>query len=244
LIKNPQKDVLIKIFKSKNCGMCGFKKCRQFINALISEKVQIDKCNIISDIEKGVVLKILGKKIDEEKGSFAVIACSGGIECKDKMDYKGINKCLYAQDKFDGNKECKWGCLGFGDCVAACPFYAIALNSETGLPVIDLNKCTGCGECIKSCPKGLIKIIPANFKYYVLCSSHERGQNVKKSCNKGCISCGICMRVCPVKDIVIENNLAVIKYKNCNNCGICFHKCPTKSIRERQILKQEQEKTV
>jgi Na+-translocating ferredoxin:NAD+ oxidoreductase subunit B len=230
---NSEKEALIKIFKKKNCGICGFKKCRRFAGALLKGKADINKCSMLSESEKTVVLKILGKNTPDEYGQTAVIMCNGGIKSKNNMDYTGIKKCYMSDDIFEGSKECKWGCLGYGDCVSACPFNAISFTKEGEVPLIDQKKCTGCGECLVSCPKQLIKLVPDKFKFAVLCSSKYRGQNVKNICDTGCISCGICVRICQPKDIILENNVAKIKYVNCNNCSICFHKCPTKSIREK-----------
>lgn len=47
--------------------------------------------------------------------------------------------------------------------------------------------------------------------------------------NDSCTGCGICMKVCPVKNIKIENNRP-IWLNHCENCIACFSWCPQKSI--------------
>jgi len=46
-------------------------------------------------------------------------------------------------------------CNACAQCVAACPFTAISMQSK---PIINENICKGCGICIKSCPVGAITI--------------------------------------------------------------------------------------
>ena len=65
---------------------------------------------------------------------------------------------------YGGETGCSYGCLGCGDCVAACQFAAIHMNPETGLPEVDEEKCTACGACAKACPKSIIEIRPQGKK--------------------------------------------------------------------------------
>jgi heterodisulfide reductase subunit A len=48
-------------------------------------------------------------------------------------------------------------CTGCGDCVAACPFAAIALHGEVAL--VDAAGCKGCGACAPVCPEGAIDLL-------------------------------------------------------------------------------------
>ena len=75
-------------------------------------------------------------------------------------------------------RGCSYGCLGCGDCVAACQFDAIHMNPETGLPEVDEEKCTACGACAKACPKSIIEIRPQGKKsrrVYVQCVNKDKG---------------------------------------------------------------------
>ncbi|MCS7228309.1 MAG: 4Fe-4S binding protein, partial [Endomicrobia bacterium] len=83
---------------------------------------------------------------------------------------------------------------------------------------------------VKSCPKKIIKLVPCSYHTHILCSSQDKGVVVKQICNVGCIGCGLCVKVCHVNDIFLQNNLAVMKYNKCDNCGACITKCPTKCI--------------
>jgi ferredoxin len=44
-----------------------------------------------------------------------------------------------------------------------------------------------------------------------------------------CKSCGICEKVCPVKNIEIINGKPLFKHK-CEQCLACIHHCPSKAL--------------
>ena len=45
-----------------------------------------------------------------------------------------------------------------------------------------------------------------------------------------CISCGMCVKVCPMQNITLENGRPVW-HGNCNTCDACYHHCPKHAIR-------------
>jgi ferredoxin len=44
-----------------------------------------------------------------------------------------------------------------------------------------------------------------------------------------CIGCGHCCKLCPVKNITMENNRPKFN-NNCELCVVCFHSCPKRAI--------------
>jgi ferredoxin len=132
-----------------------------------------------------------------------------------------------------GETGCFYGCLGCGDCVKACKFDAIKMDPQTGLPVVDQDKCTACGACAKACPRGIIELRNKNKmdrRVYVSCINKDKGPVAKKACDVACIGCGKCVKACPFEAITLENNLAYIDFEKCRLCRKCVDECPQHSI--------------
>jgi ferredoxin len=53
----------------------------------------------------------------------------------------------------------------------------------------------------------------------------DKDYNVSENCN----GCGICSKVCPVKNIEIIESRPVFKH-TCEQCMACIHLCPSKAI--------------
>ena len=248
---DPRLDKIIGLLPGSNCGACGGAGCFGFAEAVLSGKMKIDKCRISSDAAKEEIAKILGRKLEKDLKKIAVLHCNGSNKVKDKFVYKGSKDCVAANSVLGGQKECVWGCLGFGDCERVCPFGAIKMSNE-GLPVVDKDKCKACNKCVLVCPKSLFTLVPIthpvypvrNFDptkttgisngVYIACSSHDLGKDVIAVCSVGCIACRKCEQVCPVDAIHVIDNLAVIDYDKCTSCGKCVEVCPTKCIRKRE----------
>ncbi len=45
-----------------------------------------------------------------------------------------------------------------------------------------------------------------------------------------CSNNGVCVNVCPVEAITIENEKAVIDAEKCIDCGLCVDACPESAI--------------
>ena len=149
--------------------------------------------------------------------------------------YDGAKSCAIAASLYGGETGCSHGCLGCGDCVAACQFDAIHMNPETGLPEVDEEKCTACGACVKACPKAIIELRAKGKKsrrVYVSCVNKDKGAVARKACTVSCIGCGKCVKTCPFEAITLENNLAYIDYNKCKSCRKCVEVCPQHTIIE------------
>ncbi len=217
-----------------NCGACGKPGCAAFAEALQKGDAVPSGCAVSNEEARMAISEILGIDHKSKVREIATLLCNGGSRAKDKYLYRGIRSCKAATLIFGGPKECGFGCIGFGDCVEACPFDAITMGQDN-LPVVDPKKCTACGKCVKACPKNLFKLLPDKVKYYVKCSSINTGAVTAKACKSGCIGCFKCERACPEHAAKVASNLSKIDPEKCRNAGKCFEACPTKVIVKRAL---------
>jgi len=230
--QDPRLEKIHGLLPGSNCGVCGGAGCFGFAEAVLSGKLSIDACRVSGEKIKEQIAELLGKKLEKKVKLVAILHCNGGEKVKDRFLYEGIEDCVAANLVLGGQKECVWGCLGFGSCVEVCPFGAIKM-SEEGLPVVDEDKCKACNKCVQICPKKLFVLSPFEKNVYVACSSHDLGKDTKAVCPVGCIACRKCEQACPVDAIHVIDNLAVIDYNKCTSCGECVKACPMKTIRIR-----------
>lgn len=216
-----------------NCGGCGFAGCDAFAKAVVESGAPTSGCVAGGAGCAAVIAKIMGAAAEATKPKVAIVACQGTTDCaKDKGQYSGVRTCRGAQLVCNGTKVCAFGCIGFGDCVAACPFGALSMGSD-GIPKVDYNKCVGCAKCVAACPKKLITLHEKDTKGAIaLCSSHsEEKAQIRKDCSRGCFKCGLCVKKCPQGCIDLSSGIPTIDYSKCNNCGTCVAACPDKVLK-------------
>ena len=230
---DPKLEEVIATLPGTNCGACGKAGCMGFAEALSKGEIDLNSCAVCDPKSREAIAEILSLSLKEKVKMVAVLHCQGGNKVKDKFLYQGMKDCIAANLVLGGHKNCDWGCLGFDTCVKACPFDAITMDKDSGLPVIDESKCTACGNCVDICPKHLFSLVPVASNIYIACTSHDIGKIVMQVCGVGCIACRKCEEVCPLGAITVVNNLAMIDYSKCNGCLECVKVCPTKCIRER-----------
>lgn len=227
--EDPRIQEIIELLPGANCGSCGYAGCSGFAQALLEGKAQVANCPASSDENRLKIAKILGIDFVEAERMVAVIHCQGTFsKAAKRYIYDGIASCRAAHRILGGDKFCKYGCLGFGDCVKACPFGASEIRD--GVSYVNSELCVGCGKCVEVCPRSLIRLLPKSQQVFILCSSHDKGAIVRKICQVGCIACRRCERACPYGAIEVKDNLARIITEKCRNCGVCAKVCPTSSI--------------
>lgn len=234
--EDPRIDEVEKMLPGANCGGCGFAGCRGMADALVkNDDISALFCPVGGgDTMKGIAA-YLGKAAPEKEPMVATVRCGGVCDKRPRTNtFDGAKSCAVASSLYVGETACAYGCLGYGDCVAACAFDAIHINPETGIAEVDAEKCTACGACVKACPKKIIELRkkwPKGRAVYVGCVSKDKGAVVMKACKAGCIGCGKCEKVCAFGAITIENNLAYIDSQKCKLCRKCVNECPTDAIK-------------
>ena len=166
---------------------------------------------------------------ETDKMTTAVILCSGVSNvAPEESEYQGYQSCMAAKRVFGGPKACKYGCIGLGDCVQACPQNAISICN--GLAKIDKEKCNGCGICLEICPQDIIRIYPRSQRVVAACNSKDSPEIRSDFCKVACTACGKCVETCPFKAIQIKVGIAKIDPNKCVSCGKCAEVCPQNLI--------------
>lgn len=233
--EDPRIDQVEKVMPGANCGGCGFAGCRAFAQSCVQEG-NLDKnfCPVGGNETMKQVAAVLGIEVAQKAPMVAVVRCNGNCDNRPRVNkYEGYHSCRVEAALYSGETACPYGCLGCGDCVAACKFGALSMDPETGLPVVDEEKCTSCGACVKACPKGIIELRnkgPRGMRVWVDCVNKDKGAVARKACKAACIGCGKCAKVCTHEAIVVENNVAYIDYSKCRLCTKCVDECPTGAI--------------
>lgn len=228
---DPKFDQILAVLPGANCGACGFPGCSGYADAL-SKKADLE-INLCTPGGPDVVKKIgsiLGRTGEAKLKMVAKVFCLGddAIALKD-YEFNGEEDCTAVSVLFDGERKCKYGCVGRGNCIRVCPVGAIKRDKYNRI-WIDANECIGCEKCVAVCPKYVIKMVPINGGYFVACSSKDPGKIVKQICKKGCIGCKICEKQASPDRIKVDNNLAVVNYQSDIDLYQAALKCPADVI--------------
>ena len=233
--EDPRIDQVTEVLPGANCGGCGYAGCRALAEACVkADSLDGLLCPVGGNETMEKVAAILGMEASAAEPMVAVVRCNGNCEARPRTsEFNGTRNCRIMHACYVGETACPFGCLGCGDCVEACQFGALSINPETGLPVVDEDKCTACGKCTKACPRGLIELRKKGVdgaKMVVLCRNKDKGAVARKACKNACIGCGKCQTVCGFDAIKVENNLAYIDAEKCALCRECESACPTGAI--------------
>jgi len=228
---DPRELEILDVLSGANCGACGYPGCSAYAKAVANGEASPALCTPGGQGTIDKIAAIMGVAAEQAVPQVAVVVCQGdNRKAKSKYQYLGIQDCNAAQKLAGGPKTCPGGCLGLGTCVRACPFGAIEITAD-GLAVISRDKCTGCQKCVAVCPRQVIKMSPRVATVHVLCNSHDKGAEVRKYCEVGCIACQICKKSAP-DAYQIEGLLAQVVYEHHDQAAVAVAKCPTKCIRD------------
>ncbi len=195
-----------------NCGGCGYVGCADYASAVVSGEAEPNLCGPGGADCARRIASILGIEAGETWPIRAIVHCSATADQRlGRTPYTGEKTCASANLVSD-IQGCIYGCLGYGDCEAACPYDAIHVID--GLARVDYEKCTGCRQCVLTCPRNIITVAPfkQNRILAVGCSNREQGPAVKEVCSVGCIGCKACVR--PSGGLIsMKDGLPVIDYE-------------------------------
>lgn len=214
-----------------NCGACGYKGCDDYAAAVAEGTAEPSLCVPGAEDTARELSELLGVEIETPDDVVAYVHCNGHCDATvKKANYSGISTCRAASMLYGGPDACRFGCLGLGDCAAACPSNAICLRD--GIAHVDTALCIGCGLCTTVCPKHIISLIPQETEAVVACSNTDKPADARKACKNACIGCRKCEKVCEEHAITVVDNLARIDYTKCKGCGKCAEVCPTGAMKQ------------
>ncbi len=129
--EDPKIGEIEEILPGANCGGCGLSGCHAFAvecaNATTMEGLN---CAGIDDAGMKKIADIVGLTPVETEKRVAIIKCSASCENRDPQNhYDGVRSCAIEAALYQGESDCIYGCLGCGDCVKACPFGAMTINT-------------------------------------------------------------------------------------------------------------------
>jgi len=219
------------VLPGANCGGCGYVGCVDYAEALVAGGVEANLCGPGAAACVSQIAEILGVDAVQSFPYRAVIHCAAGYADRlGRTEYRGERTCV-AANLIAGVQGCTYGCLGMGDCSRACKYGAIEIVD--GLARIDYDACIGCKVCAAVCPRSIISMVP--FKQermlVVQCSNLDRGPEVKKVCNLGCIGCTACTKQAEV--VEMDGFLPVIDYtayESVEELDAALGKCPRATL--------------
>ncbi|MBK5144803.1 ferredoxin-type protein NapF [Budviciaceae bacterium BWR-B9] len=110
-------------------------------------------------------------------------------------------------------------CNGCGECVSACPYGIIAMNSGKAELQIEYADCDFCHKCADVCQTGALEsqVTPdTGLKPVVGTSCLGRMDNY----------CRLCVMSCPQQAIAFDSfNQVIVDEVRCNGCGKCKLAC-------------------
>jgi len=210
VFEDPRIDSVQGLLPGSNCGACGLPGCRMFAEAAVAGQIEPAECRVGGPETAATVAAFLGIEAGEREKEVARLLCAGGTDVAVQMaQYVGYPSCQSAAAVAGGGKGCRYGCLGFGDCQLVCDFDAIVM-SPTGLPIVDVDKCTSCGDCVEICPKHILVLLPVSQHLLVQCKSELEGDGILDLCRRACTACGKCVADAPPGLLMMQNNLPVL----------------------------------
>lgn len=119
-------------------------------------------------------------KLHEKSEFRALVMCSCNKDTVLKRTNFNENySCFMIINKYGTGMDCKYACIGLGDCAKVCTQNAIVIKNKTA---VITNNCCGCGKCIEVCPQKIIKLVPKTTKSMILCNNNSA--ECLTSCNK------------------------------------------------------------
>ena len=136
-----REEAIVGVLPGNNCGGCGYAGCSGLAAAIVKGDAPVNGCPVGGAPVAAKVGEIMGVAAEEGTKQVAFVKCAGTCEkAGHDYEYTGVEDCAaMAFIPGGGAKSCSYGCLGFGNCVKACPFDAI--HVVDGIAKVDKEVC-------------------------------------------------------------------------------------------------------
>ncbi len=128
-------DAIDSLLPQTQCGLCGYKGCRPYAEAIVLKGERIDHC-----LPGGIkTLRLVAKLINQNPQIYEKEMASKA---------KPLGRAIIRESE----------CIGCTKCIQVCPVDAI-IGSSKRMHTILAEECTGCELCLEPCPVDCIDII-------------------------------------------------------------------------------------
>ena len=215
-----------------NCGGCGYPGCGGCAEAILAGKAPVNACAPAGAEGAAKIAAIMGMEAPTGDKMVAHVLCNGGTNAVKNFEYRGVNDCLAATKvlRRRRSRPARYGCLGFGSCVAACKFDAIHVG-ENGVAVVDKEKCTNCGACREACPRQLIVEVPYSQEGVRQLLQQGQGPRRHQGLRQLAASAAACASA-PVSSTpsTWSTTWPSSTTAKCKSCTMCAKACPRNAI--------------
>ena len=122
---------IMELLPGANCGACGYASCRMMAEALVKGEAAPQGCAMAGADAQAHIAAVLGvenQAREVRRKRYARVWCGAELNQRHRVAiYQGEATCQAAHLTAGGGMVCPYGCLGYGDCVASCPFNALSL---------------------------------------------------------------------------------------------------------------------
>lgn len=128
---------------------------------------KIEEDPIISKTEMEYIKPEVEDITPSNMKAIVLCSCKKDFSCK-RDDFNEAYSCAMVHNYSGTGTDCKYACIGLGDCVKICSQQAIKITNRTA---VISSFCIGCGKCVDICPLKIIRLIPKTTKEYTICSN-------------------------------------------------------------------------
>lgn len=122
---------------------------------------------LIANSEKEYIAPNVSSTLVTDKKAIVLCSCNKTFSVE-RNELNLQHTCFMINSDNGTGTDCKFSCIGLGDCVKACPQQAIEIKNHTA---VITNLCNGCGKCLDVCPIHIIQLVPKDTEKLVVCAN-------------------------------------------------------------------------